>query len=687
MLALGFAEAERLHVSPYESIHIDLPAIAESGKVLDACIGAFLQELGGLKRSAKRQIRNVIQTAFGDAIKIAASRSESNISVVLALTPELPDLRVEIRGIWSVMLELPGVAGRESGESPYNNSPQSAGVGVERALIEHLVDDVQYRAEPGNNQWSLTKHLPNPLASGKLLAEPYTVHLNIPAMPQYLGVLQNGLTATLEQITGFSSDEPFVYALQLAAYETGVGIVEHACGGYQDRLQIALTFVPQASQFVVKIRDTGVYPFDIATLPDPTAFSPFSERFHNIPEFFASALPVTGGLYLLNLLLSRWLGPVAFADFSLVLALMLVVSFLVLGLQYTVAQFAKLYIAWRERKRIVGLRIWADQVAWGIGIAAGIGILAFAPLGVQLFDMSFIPYILLAISVPFTVSSGVQRGFLQAKAQTGDLALSYNVELWGKWLLVLLLVPLGGTVDGAVLGSVLPLGLSWWTAWRGNYSYRRTGKLAAEDRRAIIRLGLPVLGIEIGQILLNVVDIFLVRYFFAPELAGQYAALVLTGRAMFFFIWIAGSFLFAYYLHQKKESLSHNHRLLMSLALIGTMSAVTLLVARYAPQFAVTRLLNGQYLDLVQLVWPYTIVMILYALASTLWSYGLSVGYRGGGILTFLVAVIQIVGLLYFHSSLEQVIQVQMVVMVVFLVLLLAWVLGAKILNRKRVLV
>ncbi len=715
MLALGFVEPERLHANLYESLHIDLPAISESWAVLEACVAATLMELRGLKRHAKREIQQAVGQAFSDAVRIAESEAQARIGVTLSLVPELPELLIELRGIWHATFELPGVRGTDCHERERIALRSGAGIGIGRRLARRLVDQIHYRPKHRDNYWRLVRQLPNRESyvdqteksadtkhSADILDQTYTVRLNLPALHKSLGVIQASIAKMLVQVAGLSEDDRVIYDLQLAAYEIGVNIVEYACGGQAEQMEVTLSLSPKMREFMLNVHDTGRHPFNFTAVSDPTAPSWLSEQFQGMAWLFASAIPTSGGFYLLNLLLTRWLGAAAFADFSLTMALVLLASLLVTSFQYAAAKFADIYTFRRDRKRLAGLQTFLERTGWSVGSVLMLLLWFMAPLGAQLFDIAVWPFIFIGLGMPFYISRGVSRGLLQGQAQLEDLAISYYLEMGSQWLLVPLLVALGGGVNGATLGIALSFMLSWWGAWRAGNGSRRAGFLAwletlrsggndrrvrilsREDQRTVLRFAFPLIGAGLGQILVNTTDIILIRYFFKAPLAGQYTALALLVRAIFFFVWLLSVILLFQTSRGLKSKTTSHHHLGFSLGLVALIAMAVLALARFVPDKLVQGLLNGEYVALSPLLWPYAIAMTLYALSSVLLSYGFAVGYRGSALLSLAGGVAQAIMLGLFHRSLTQVVQIQMFVMCGFFFVLLMWIGSVKLVNDLR---
>ena len=83
---------------------------------------------------------------------------------------------------------------------------------------------------------------------------------------------------------------------------------------------------------------------------------------------FVSMTFVNAGNYLFNLVLGRWLGPAAFADLSLVVTLMLMITFITVTFQLTAARFSAIHTADHNPQQISNTRKWQLQIAWGFGL-------------------------------------------------------------------------------------------------------------------------------------------------------------------------------------------------------------------------------------------------------------------------------------------------------------------------------
>lgn len=399
-----------------------------------------------------------------------------------------------------------------------------------------------------------------------------------------------------------------------------------------------------------------------------------SALFKGSALLFVSTTIVNAGNYLANLLLGRLLGPAAFADLSLVVTLILVMSFISASLTQTTAKFAAINTARNDLQRIASLRRWLAQRAWAVGIVV-LALLVFgSPLLQDFFQTASIwPFVILGLGIPLLFAKGVEQGVLQGQTRFGTLALSYQAEMWVRLIASLLFVAIGWGVNGAVVGLVLSLVATWLVARRARVGLPMSGVLAAEEQRSITRFAGPVLIALIGQILINNSDILIVKHFFAPEPAGQYSALALIGRIVFFATWSVVTAMFPVAAQRKQRGEPHRQLLAMSLGLVTVISSGIIAMTVLVPELIVGTLFGPAYLQIAPLLWLYAVATMLYALANVVINYRLSIGDSGGSFVSMGAGIAQVVGLWLFHSSLREVVLVQIGIMAVLLIVLLIW--------------
>ncbi len=386
---------------------------------------------------------------------------------------------------------------------------------------------------------------------------------------------------------------------------------------------------------------------------------------------FASLVLVNGGNYLFNLILGRWLGPEAFADLSLIVTLMLMVTFVTVTFQLTAAHFAAVYSQTPDDTRLAAHGRWLGRQGWLLGCAGLLIMAGGAPIWQRFFHMqSGWPFVILGLGLPVYFAQGVGRGLLQGEARFSRLALSYHAEMVVRVLVGLGLVALGGAVGGAVLALSLSFVATWLVVRRPS---KATVELSRSEQLAVLRYAGPIVVLQIGQILINNSDILLVKRFFPAALAGQYAAVALIGRVIFFATLPVVTIIFPLVAQRRASGESHRHLLALGLGAVAVVSTVISLFTLMAPNLTLRLLFGAAYVGAAPLLWPYSVATALFALANVVVTYRLSLNSGTGSLMTVAAGLVQVVALSLFHTNLAQVIWAQIGLMALLLGALLIW--------------
>jgi len=404
---------------------------------------------------------------------------------------------------------------------------------------------------------------------------------------------------------------------------------------------------------------------------------------------FISMSIVNGGNYLFNLLLGRWLGPAAFADLTLIITLMLMVIFITATFQLTAVKFTAIYTVDNDDARLNGMRRWLKRHARFLGIILMLILAGGAPLWQQFFHtQSAFPFIILGIGLPFYFAQGIDRGILQGQMRFSRLAGSYQAEMWTRLLTGAAFVALGWAVNGATLSITLSFIATW--LFVGGWKRSQCGKstdsrtFSKADKRAATLFAGPVVIAYLSQILINNSDILIVKRFFTSEEAGQYAALALTGRIVFFATWSVVTALFPIVAQKQQRKEPHRHLLAAGLGLVAFVSSPIIIAAWLIPEWIINILFGKAYLAIAPLLWLYAIATMLYALSNVIINYHLSLNNRLGTVMGIIAGVGQIIALVFYHGSLKQVVLVQIVLMFCLLASLLIWDRWVSIATKKR---
>jgi O-antigen/teichoic acid export membrane protein len=180
--------------------------------------------------------------------------------------------------------------------------------------------------------------------------------------------------------------------------------------------------------------------------------------------------------------------------------------------------------------------------------------------------------------------------------------------------------------------------------------------------RASFREGIQAIVFFIGQVIINNIDILLVKYFFSPRDAGMYAAVALCGRVLYFAAWSIVSAMFPVSAAAKPNE-NPGQVLKAPLLLVATMVAGFVAFTALFPDFIIELLFGGRFNSVQHLLSLYGLATGIYALAVVLMTYEMSRKIANTGWLQLVFSGLLVVVIALFHDTLRQVVQVQVILM------------------------
>jgi O-antigen/teichoic acid export membrane protein len=368
-----------------------------------------------------------------------------------------------------------------------------------------------------------------------------------------------------------------------------------------------------------------------------------------------------------NMAVARFLGPTGYGHATAVYTLLILISAATLSFQIVsakvVAQQSSL-----EAKAAVYRAF--HHAAWVCGIVVALLLLLFQTRIAGYLNLpSPVLVALLAAGVAFYVPLGSRRGYIQGvcgfRSLATNLVLEGVVRLFGS----LLLIKLGYGVRGVVAANAAAVAVAYFAALPQS-APRIPNPLQfkyalSETLQALIFFS--------GQVLINNCDIVLVKHFFLPTTAGLYAAVAMVGRVIFAFSSAVVNSMFPLVAGTRQEERRGLKVVAISSLLVLVIGAALALGLRLAPAAIWTSMfgsgfsISGQY-GLPYLLAMYAITTIVYSLSVVIITYEMSYKIANTSWVQLAFSGIVIAGICRFHSSLREVIWVQLIAMMVLLV-------------------
>ncbi len=398
-----------------------------------------------------------------------------------------------------------------------------------------------------------------------------------------------------------------------------------------------------------------------------TALRTFARRVSPEQLFMGSVLLVNGGNYLYNLVLGRLLGPEAFADAALLVTLLLVLSFVGMTFQLATAKFAVLF-AGRQWESFQG-NMYRAAMIFGLAIAALF--IGFAENLQEIFNTQT-PWMFTAfgVGIPVYFFMSVNRGRFQGQQEFAKLSITYQTEMWSRLLITLALLWVLPLEPGMLIafGIALSFVFGLLPAERRDYSLKVSVPLEAKEKKRVLQFFLLTAGYELSQILINNSDLLLVKHYFNALDAGLYSSLALIGRVVYFAAWMFVMLLLPKVVQRQKDGQPTTPLLTKYVSFIGAISTAIVLGCYLFPELIIKLLFGEAYVAMAPLLWQYALATSLFAISNIFAYYFLSLDRYMPVILSGILGVSQILLVVLFHSSLQMVVQVQIIAMLALLV-------------------
>jgi Polysaccharide biosynthesis protein len=365
-----------------------------------------------------------------------------------------------------------------------------------------------------------------------------------------------------------------------------------------------------------------------------------------------------------NVVVARLLGPAAFGNAAAMVTMLMLFSAITLAYQLVCAKFVARNEEPEARSAVYR---WLLRRAWVVGAGLGLTIILTSGL---VEDYLHLPspwlLVLLAIGAAFYVPLGVRRGGMQGTCAFRRLAVNFLIEAMVRFLGAVVLIEAGLGVTGAVAAISASVMLAYFFPFtQEELRVRVKGTMPASFGE-----GMQAIVFFVGQVIINNIDIILVKHYFAPEPAGVYAAIALVGRILYFASWSVVSAMFPISAGAKPKEESSSV-LVVPLVFVLCMAIVFIFALAYFPDFVLQGIFGALFQKtghaVTSLMGLYAAATGTYALSVVLMAYEMSRRVANTSWLQLIFSGLVAVGIMLFHATLRQVVIVQLVLMVFLL--------------------
>jgi len=381
------------------------------------------------------------------------------------------------------------------------------------------------------------------------------------------------------------------------------------------------------------------------------------------------------GAYLFHLLMGRYLGPINYGILESLISIAYFLGIANSSLNLILVKFISQETS-KEKISLFVRKISQKVGLWGL-VALGLFLAAFPLLKnlvmVSSFSLFFGLGIFSYLSLFLVIFSAVLQGLMKFRRLS-----FYNIfSSWSKLFMALIFILLGLKVGGAIAAFVVATLLSVFLGYvliKKNVCLNISGEISL--RNSFVNIWPYTRAVFFSNLTLVsffTVDIILARYFLSPIQAGYYASLAILGKIIFFASNPISQVMFP--LVSEKQAKKENfHKILwQSFLIVLAISGIILVIYFIVPGLMISLLFGKNYLEASGFLGIFAIFITLYSLCSLLINFFLSISKTRIIIFMFPFVFLQIVLICFWHSSIGQIIRVDIITLSLLFITLLVY--------------
>lgn len=359
--------------------------------------------------------------------------------------------------------------------------------------------------------------------------------------------------------------------------------------------------------------------------------------------------------YLFHLVLGRVMDQRSFGEVESLISLLAIISVPAATLSLIATKYGAAAKAEDDRAAARSVFSYLNKTVLRYGVLAFVLAIALTPFIRDFFQLeSIVPVVFLWVAVAFAFFSVIAVGILsgwQEFREVNYINLSGTVS---KFLFAIILVSAGFGVNGAIGGLVLA-GLVGYAVAYFFISRHFSGMEASEkaqvfDFSSMKRYALPAFFGTLAISVLGNIDMVFAKHSLTPELSGEYGALSVAAKTIFFATGVMATVLFAMAAEKnhKQESSEKVFRLAVGLTTLVSLGAVA--VFTLFPEFVLSVLFGGKYAQVSGMLGWFALAAGLYSIGNLLLQYLLSL-HETAISYVFLALISLEIGLLFFFGT------------------------------------
>lgn len=380
---------------------------------------------------------------------------------------------------------------------------------------------------------------------------------------------------------------------------------------------------------------------------------------------------ISGLNYIYHFLMGRLLGPASYGELASLFSLIGLLGIITLSLGLVVVKYVS---AATTREEVSSLVTWINKNIFIFSAIFFSIILLNAPGIANFLNITdtYLVY-LIAVVILFGFPASFNRAILQGLMKFKEIIFNGFIENLIKLILGITLVYFGFSVGGAVAALVLSTLIGCGISYYLIKDY--LGKIIIKPNiKPILKYSIPVIVQSAAITSIYSTDVVLVKHFLSAYDSGLYAALSNLGKIIFFAAGPVSSVMFPIVSSRQAKGHKYEKIFIYSFLITLALSLTILVIYWIAPDLAILLLFGSLYLEAASLLLPFGIFMTLFTLSSLIINFYLSLGHTKIVVFPVIAALAQISGIWFYHSDIEIIIKISIMVTTLLLMALLVYI-------------
>lgn len=368
-----------------------------------------------------------------------------------------------------------------------------------------------------------------------------------------------------------------------------------------------------------------------------------------------------------NIAVARYLGPRGFGHATVIYTILVLLSSVTLAFQIIAAKIVAQQQSHEDKSGVYRL---FHRASWVCGLMVALLLVSFQAATAGYLNLPD-PHLvtLIAIGAAFYVPLGARRGYIQGTCGFRNLAINLVIEQAVRLAGSLGLIAIGWGLYGVIVANSAAIAIAYYSA-PIRLKDRLTNPIRLSDAA---RETLQAVIFFAGQMIINNGGIVLVNHFFLAREAGLYAAVAMVGRVIFSFSQAVVNSTFplvAGTSNEERRDLRVIATALMLVLGVGVAISIALCIAPadlWTHLFGADFAIEGKY-NLPYLLALYALSTVIYSLAGVVITFEMSYKIANTSLVQLAFSGVLLGTIYVFHSSLREVVLVQLILMALLFV-------------------